>query len=87
MMTVCGRYPEVVEEWFVVMLGNDRERWGTLEMLPMWKCCRNRPLRGFATHRDANTPSEASAECQYQLPMRFSRKERKGRKERSDECQ
>ena len=23
---------------------------------------RNRPLRGFATHREANTPSEASAE-------------------------
>jgi len=22
----------------------------------------NRPLRGFATHREANTPSEASAE-------------------------
>lgn len=22
---------------FVVMLGNDRERWGTLEMLPMWR--------------------------------------------------
>ena len=36
----------------------------------MWKCCRNRPLRGFATHRDANTPSEASAEYQFQLPMR-----------------
>ena len=26
------------------------------------QCCRNRPLRGFATHREANTPSEASAE-------------------------
>ena len=37
-------------------------------MLPMWKYCRNRPLRGFATHRDANTPSEASAECQYPIP-------------------
>gem|GEM_PF-6667283 len=31
-------------------------------MLPVRKCCRNLPLRGFATHRDANTPSEASAE-------------------------
>ena len=25
---------------------------------------RNRPLRGFATHRKANTPSEARAERQ-----------------------
>ena len=31
-------------------------------MLPMWKCCRNRPLRGFATRGEANTPNEVSAE-------------------------
>jgi hypothetical protein len=27
-------------------------------------------FRKFATHRDANTPSEASAEYQYQLSMK-----------------
>ena len=33
------------------------EDWDELERLKG-----NRPLRGFATHREANTPSEASAE-------------------------
>ena len=27
-----------------------------------FQCCRNRPLRGFATRGEANTPNEVSAE-------------------------
>ena len=37
---------------------------------------RNRPLRGFATHREANTPSEASAEgTSFEDEMVLARRE------------
>ena len=44
------------------VLGVRSESWSSELELEVGIRGRNRPLRGFATHREANTPSEASAE-------------------------